>query len=39
MNAVFILPLVTYSGLLISHEDSVAGEVVAGTGCVCVVGV
>lgn len=30
---------VTHSGLLVSHENSIAGEVVAGTGCVCIVGV
>lgn len=30
---------VTYGGLLIRHEDGVAGQVVAGAGRVCVVGV
>lgn len=30
---------ITHSRLLVRHEDSIAGQVVAGTGCVCVVGV
>ena len=36
--ALFVV-VVTHSRLLVCHEDSITGQVVAGTGSVCVVGV